>query len=611
MPSTDAPPRVPPSQFWPAWLVLVAGLALTGWQTRALVREADRHDGERFTNEVTRLVREANGALGGVTRTLQRMGDRISVDDDFTGNEWSNLLDELDPEVSHPGVFAFAFAERLFFPHTEGWRRAVAQDPTVATQYRGGDFAAHEAKMRRHLANYTVHGGSGPVREFQFPVTERWVTTEVRTNAPVWLIQGFDLAREREFDRAIRWTVGTKGPGATGLLTVKFGAEERPVFAIANAVFWSSMPGNVWPDAPPGGFTPEQENRIRAERLAAHERGCKGVLFAALDARTLLRRAVRPHADLVGLRLYAGTNATTEGHFFTWPETAEPEGDARWRSATTFPFYARKLHAEFFTRPAFAVVSTRRNARWFAAAGGGISLALATLVAVQVRARRLAEAHARELAEARDQLRAAVESREATRRDLHDGVLQSLYALTLSLGRARRVMQRDALEAEALLTQQTAALDEVMAAVRGHLGGERRGETAGNLAESLRAVADAVGCDGECAVKLDVPAELAATLPEKVAANLLNIVREAVSNARRHGRAREIAVSLKAGGGKWRLEVADNGAGFDPQAAPAAGHGLRNIDARVAELSGSCRVESRPGGPTRVVVEVEQPAQGA
>ncbi len=605
MSSTVHPHRVPPRQFWPAWLVLVAGLSLTGWQTRSLVREADWHDGERFTNEVTRLVREVNGSLGGVTRTLQRMGDRLSVDDDFTNNEWVNLLDELDPEVSHPGVVAFGFAERLFFPHTEGWRRAVAQDPTVATQYRGGDFAAHEAKMRRHLPNYAVHGGSGPVREFQFPVTERWVTTEVRTNAPPWLLQGFDLAREREFDRAIRWTVGTKGPGATGLLTVNFGTEQRPVFAIASAVFWSSMPGNVWPDPPPGGFTPEQENRIRAERLAAHQRGCKGVLFAALDARTLLRRAVKPHADLVGLRLYAGTNATTEGHFFTWPETAEAGGDTRWRAAMTFPFYARKLHAEFFTRPAFVVASTRRNARWFAGAGGTISVALAGLVAVQVRARRMAEAQTRELTEARDHLRAVVEAREAMRRDLHDGVLQSLYALTLSLGKARRVVRRDAGEAEALLTQQTSALDEVMAAVRSHLGGERRRETAETLSESLRAVADAVGCDGECEVKLDLPAEEAA-LPEKVAANLVNIVREAVSNARRHGRAREIAVSLQAVGGKWRLEVTDNGTGFEAGKVPEDGHGLRNIYARVAELGGAYRVESRPGGPTRVVVELER-----
>jgi signal transduction histidine kinase len=232
-------------------------------------------------------------------------------------------------------------------------------------------------------------------------------------------------------------------------------------------------------------------------------------------------------------------------------------------------------------------------------------VALAGLVAVLVRARRVAEAHARALTEARDQLRAVVEAREATRRDLHDGVLQSLYALTLSLGRARRVMQRDAAEAEALLTQQTGALDEVMADVRRHLGGERRRETAETLSESLRAVADAVGCDGACAVKLDLPAE-AEALPERVATHLLNIVREAVSNAHRHGRAREIVVSLQAVGSKWRLAVTDDGTGFAAGKVSEAGHGLRNIDARVAELGGSCRVESRPGGPTRVVVEVER-----
>ena len=98
----------------------------------------------------------------------------------------------------------------------------------------------------------------------------------------------------------------------------------------------------------------------------------------------------------------------------------------------------------------------------------------------------------------------------------------------------------------------------------------------------------------------------AGALEPRVGVQVLNVVREAVSNALRHAGARRIGIRLgAAGAGRalWRLEVSDDGTGFDPSTTNGSGRGLKNLAARAAELGGQSRVESAPGGGTRVTVE--------
>ncbi|MDQ4001240.1 MAG: ATP-binding protein, partial [Actinomycetota bacterium] len=87
---------------------------------------------------------------------------------------------------------------------------------------------------------------------------------------------------------------------------------------------------------------------------------------------------------------------------------------------------------------------------------------------------------------------------------------------------------------------------------------------------------------------------------------LLRILQEALSNARRHSGARSVLVSLRADGDDLVVaEVADEGRGFD--LGTAAGVGLRSMQERANSLDGELTIESEPGKGTRVRVQMPMP----
>jgi signal transduction histidine kinase len=86
---------------------------------------------------------------------------------------------------------------------------------------------------------------------------------------------------------------------------------------------------------------------------------------------------------------------------------------------------------------------------------------------------------------------------------------------------------------------------------------------------------------------------------------LLALIREALSNVRKHSQATEVAISIVVGSDEISVEVRDNGAGFDPETAMdravRTGHlGLVGMHERLRMLGGATRIESRSGGPTVV-----------
>jgi signal transduction histidine kinase len=100
--------------------------------------------------------------------------------------------------------------------------------------------------------------------------------------------------------------------------------------------------------------------------------------------------------------------------------------------------------------------------------------------------------------------------------------------------------------------------------------------------------------------KLD-PAATALIAPEQTT-DVVNILREAISNSLRHGRARTVTVRAGRGEGSVVLAVQDDGAGFDPAASRGPGHGLANMQARAGMLGGVVDVASVPGKGTRVLL---------
>jgi len=197
----------------------------------------------------------------------------------------------------------------------------------------------------------------------------------------------------------------------------------------------------------------------------------------------------------------------------------------------------------------------------------------------------------------------SLEERVRLGRDLHDGIIQSLYAAGLTLESARDLIARDPAEAERRIEQSRIALNTTIREVRGFIGGlapeNLRSTTFTQAAESLLQELRA-GRDVTLDAKIDRDAS--GLLTEAQTVEALQIAREAFSNALRHGGASLITLRMHRSDREICLLVQDNGTGFDPGRRREGGHGLGNIHARAHHLGAQAVVTSRPGEGTRVVV---------
>lgn len=199
---------------------------------------------------------------------------------------------------------------------------------------------------------------------------------------------------------------------------------------------------------------------------------------------------------------------------------------------------------------------------------------------------------------------AVVEERDRIGRDLHDGVIQRLYAVTLSLDDVPDLMGEEPDEARDRVDRAIETLQSAIGDIRGFVYDLRPAlQAPEDLRRALGEVADEVRRTGTTTVNVEVADDV--LLPSEAAVELVTIVREALSNVGRHAGAAHAWVELGSTGTESRLTVTDDGRGFDPSAVRSRGHhGLMNMRERAATLGGRCWVESALGSGTRVVVEV-------
>ncbi|MBI5422439.1 MAG: sensor histidine kinase [Opitutae bacterium] len=213
-------------------------------------------------------------------------------------------------------------------------------------------------------------------------------------------------------------------------------------------------------------------------------------------------------------------------------------------------------------------------------------------------ARRRAE---EDLQVSRTLLDRSLEERIKLGRELHDNMSQTLYAVSLALESVRKKMTA-APAIEERLDQCVVELRRLNQEVRAYIRelepeNLRRESFPTALASTLKGlVPDHVVLEQ----RLDPTAlEL---IPAQHASELVNIVREAVSNSVRHGRAQRITLRAAHDAGSLALAIADDGAGFAASQTASGGHGLANMRARAAALGGTLHVESAPGKGTRVLL---------
>ncbi|MFO0774744.1 MAG: PAS domain S-box protein [Nitrospiraceae bacterium] len=225
---------------------------------------------------------------------------------------------------------------------------------------------------------------------------------------------------------------------------------------------------------------------------------------------------------------------------------------------------------------------------------------LSVAIVQDVTARKLAE---QALAQRERDLRQAMDDREQVSQDLHDGILQSLYAVGLSLDTTGRLVGRAPHRAKRTLSGSISQLNRTIQEIRSFittLSLDLLG--AAHFTQALKAVV-ASFCTAGCA-RCDILISPAAgrRLARAHCVHLLNIVREAVSNSVRHGRASRVRIGLRTLKDGIQLSVTDNGSGFAPRKTTKHGYGLRNMRARADKLGGLLRIVSRPDRGTRIVV---------
>lgn len=196
----------------------------------------------------------------------------------------------------------------------------------------------------------------------------------------------------------------------------------------------------------------------------------------------------------------------------------------------------------------------------------------------------------------------ALTERTRLSRDIHDTLAQGFSSILL-LSRAG-AGQDDAARLRALLGQieATAAenLDESRRVVRALTPAQLDVGLAASLRRLLARLEEETGVDA----RLEVDGEVAVlTTTEEVA--LLRVAQSALANVRAHAAAGRVAVTLTNAGDTVRLDVVDDGAGFDVaawsadrRAAGGGGYGLRAMRDRLRELGGGLEVESAPGEGT-------------
>jgi signal transduction histidine kinase len=213
---------------------------------------------------------------------------------------------------------------------------------------------------------------------------------------------------------------------------------------------------------------------------------------------------------------------------------------------------------------------------------------------------------------ARVQELAALEERRLISRELHDGVSQDVSALSLRVAAASEACASgDIEELRADLGHVSIIALQIQKELRDEMVGlrsssEENEEAFVTLVQSCLERFEEqwfIPVAFECAE----PASLG-SIPMRVSMQLLRVVQEALSNTRLHAGADGVVVRLLRRGSKLRLEIEDDGTGFDRDEVPQSRLGLRIMQERIEQIGGRLAIESGSGRGTCVRAEVPLPA---
>lgn len=196
---------------------------------------------------------------------------------------------------------------------------------------------------------------------------------------------------------------------------------------------------------------------------------------------------------------------------------------------------------------------------------------------------------------------AIVEERHRISQDLHDSSIQSLYGVALSLEDVPEMMADEPAEVTARVDRAIDSIQQTIRDIRNFiLGLQPELLDDADLTSGISSLAAEFRINTVIDLDVHIPAQLA-DVPPELAAQVLAMAREGLSNVARHSGATRASIELVRRDGTLRLVIGDNGRGFDPgQARERRQHGLTNLHSRAAAMGGSLAVDSERGVGTRL-----------
>ncbi len=200
---------------------------------------------------------------------------------------------------------------------------------------------------------------------------------------------------------------------------------------------------------------------------------------------------------------------------------------------------------------------------------------------------------------------AIMEERERIGHDLHDWIIQSIYATSLKLEKCLQLIDPQQHEMKEKITQAIDSLGSIRLDIRSYIMDLRRKiPTELDLSDGLSQVVRefAVACPAQLDVALD---ESGVGLSHLEVFNLISIAREALANVSKHASATRVSVSLQRREDDLVLTIEDNGIGFHPTGQERRrGVGLDSIESRVRSIGAILSLSSTPGQGTRIEVRL-------
>ena len=225
--------------------------------------------------------------------------------------------------------------------------------------------------------------------------------------------------------------------------------------------------------------------------------------------------------------------------------------------------------------------------------------------------------HAEQVAElSRSAMLLQEEERRRMARELHDRTSANLAAIQLNLKAVERSVLPTAPEDQELLHETGQLLGDTIISIREFCAELRPAllDYAG-LGEAIRSLAAQFERRTGIAAEVDDGSGSSGKLPPAVEADVFRIVQEALLNCAKHSQAKHVRIVVSARGGGFSLEVADDGAGFDPsalgQGGRKVGQGLLNMHDRAVLAGGRLIIDSSVGAGTRIRFALESPPAAA